>query len=76
MVNESEIRKLRYRLNRQGMLELDAWLSPLERVLSDIDEGTLAQVKELIAADTPALLAMMHGESDLPELLRPWLERK
>ena len=75
MVIESEIRKLRYRLNRQGMLELDAWLLPLEKALTEGDGETVALVEAIVATDTPELLAMMHGEIPLPELLRPWLER-
>jgi len=74
-VNENEIRRLRYRLNRQGMLELDAWLAPLERALAEGDGETVAQVEAMVATDTPELIAMMHGETPLPELLRPWLER-
>ncbi len=72
---EDEIRRLRYRLNRQGMLELDEWLAPLEKSLEEGDSETVAQVEAMIAADTPELLAMMHGEIPLPEGLRPWLER-
>jgi len=72
---EDEIRRLRYRLNRQGMLELDEWLAPLEEALLSGDGEIIAQVEAIIAADTPILLAMMHGEIPLPELLRPWLEQ-
>ena len=75
MVSENEIRKLRYRLSRQGMLELDAWLAPLETTLEQGDGETVALVEVIVATDTPELLAMMHGEIPLPELLRPWLER-
>jgi succinate dehydrogenase flavin-adding protein (antitoxin of CptAB toxin-antitoxin module) len=72
---EDEIRRLRYRLNRQGMLELDEWMAPLEKALEEGDSETVAQVEAMIATDTPELLAMMHGEIPLPEGLRPWLER-
>ncbi|MDT8376085.1 MAG: succinate dehydrogenase assembly factor 2 [Mariprofundaceae bacterium] len=75
MAHENDIRRLRYRLNRQGMLELDAWLAPLEKALIRGDGATVAQVEAIVAADTPELLAMMHGEIPLPDLLRPWLER-
>ncbi len=74
MVNEDEIRKLRYRLNRQGMLELDAWLKPLETALEQGDSATVARIEEIVATDTPELLAMMHGEIEIPEELRPWLD--
>jgi len=72
---DSDVRRLRYRLNRQGMLELDAWLAPLEKALTEGDSETVAQVEAMIAADTPDLLAMMHGEILLPERLRAYLER-
>ena len=72
---ENNVRKLRYRLNRQGMLELDAWMAPLEMALVEGDSEIITQVEAIIAADTPILLAMMHGEIPLPELLKPWLER-
>jgi len=75
MADESDIRRLRYRLNRQGMLELDEWMAPLEKALAEGDDATVAQVGEMIATDTPLLLAMMHGEIPLPDVLRPWLER-
>jgi len=57
------------------MLELDAWLAPLETTLEQGDGETVALVEVIVATDTPELLAMMHGEIPLPELLRPWLER-
>jgi antitoxin CptB len=72
---EDKIRRLRYRLNRQGMLELDEWLAPLEKALLSGDSEIIAQIEVIIATDTPELLAMMHDEIPLPELLRPWLER-
>jgi len=75
MAEESDIRRLRYRLNRQGMLELDAWLAPLEKALTEGDGETVALVEVIVATDTPELLAMMHGEIAIPEELRPWLKR-
>jgi len=75
MTDENDIRRLRYRLNRQGMLELDEWMAPLEKALAEGDGETVTQVGEMIATDTPLLLAMMHGEIPLPDSLRPWLER-
>jgi len=74
-MGEYEIRRLRYRLSRQGMLELDAWLEPLERALESGDSEIVLQVEEVVAADTPELIAMMHGELPVPEKLRPWLEK-
>lgn len=75
MTNDNDLRRLRYRLNRQGMLELDAWLAPLQKALEKGDGETVAMIESIIAADTPDLLAMMHGDMPLPERLRPWLER-
>jgi len=76
MISENEIRKLRYRLNRQGMLELDAWLAPLEKALEQGDGVTVALIEEIVATDTPDLLAMMHGERPVPKELAPWLDRR
>ena len=75
MTDESDIRRFRYRLNRQGMLELDEWMAPLEKALLSGDDDIIAQVEAMIATDTPELLAMMHGEIELPDGLRLWLER-
>ncbi|MES0370890.1 MAG: succinate dehydrogenase assembly factor 2 [Mariprofundaceae bacterium] len=73
-----DIRRLRYRMRRQGMLELDEWLTPLEKALEfSLQEGDgeiISQIEAMVAADTPELLAMMHGETPLPEGVRPWLE--
>lgn len=57
------------------MLELDAWLVPLEEALEQGDGATVARIEEIVATDTPELLAMMHGEIELPKELRPWLDR-
>lgn len=71
---DEKLRRLCYRMRRMGMLELDAWLAPLERPLREGEGEIIAQVEAIIAADTPELLAMMHGEQPIPEELRPWLE--
>ena len=69
-----QLRRLCYRLRRQGMLELDAWLEPLVRQLAHGDDAALmAAAKELLGEEPPALLAMMHGERPLPAPLAPWL---
>ena len=71
-----QIRRLCYRLRRQGMLELDAWLEPLVRRLAAGDDPALAAAaSRLLAQDTPELLALMHGERELPAALTPWLGR-
>lgn len=78
MKSEVDVRRLRYRMRRQGMLELDEWLTPLEKALeSSLQEGDgeiISQIEAMVAADTPELLAMMHGDIPLPEGVRPWFE--
>jgi len=70
--SELAIRRMRYRLNRQGMLELDAWLSSLQE--ADLKEpGVSAAVDALLQYEAPELQAMMHGEKEIPACLRPWL---
>ncbi|GAV20574.1 hypothetical protein MMIC_P1543 [Mariprofundus micogutta] len=73
-MNESEIhiRRLRYRLNRQGMLELDAWLAPL--LAADFNQPEIVEAIEiLLQCEAPELQAMMSGETALPEVLEKWL---
>jgi len=66
------IRRLCYRLNRQGMLELDAWLGRLHQ--ADLQApGVMEAVDMLLQAEAPELQAMMHGEQDVPECLKVWL---
>ncbi len=75
-MSESEIaiRRLRYRLNRQGMLELDAWLSPLLEADFAAD-GVWAAIDILLQCEPPELQAMMHGEKVVPECLKIWLSK-
>jgi len=71
---ESEVamRRLRYRLNRQGMLELDAWLSPL--LQADFSgDGMMDAMNVLMQCEPPELQAMMQGEKNVPECLKTWL---
>lgn len=69
---EERLRRLRYRMRRMGMLEIDAWLAALDAPLS---KGELIpRIEALLAMDTPELLAMMHGEQPIPEELKPWLD--
>ncbi|MDX8384443.1 MAG: succinate dehydrogenase assembly factor 2 [Ghiorsea sp.] len=68
------IRRLRYRLQRQGMLELDAWLSPLQHALQTKDEAVVQAVDKLTQYEAPDLLAMQAGEIDIPVELKPWLK--
>ena len=72
MTPEVKIRMLRYRLNRQGMLELDAWLAPL--IKAELDNAELLEALEaLLEKEPPELEAMMRGESEIPLPLRPYL---
>lgn len=66
------MRRVRYRLRRQGMAELDAWLAPLESVAMSHPE-LIDEIDRLLACEAPQLLAIMHGESPCPAALSPWL---
>ena len=68
-----DIRRLRYRLKRQGMLELDAWLSRLDAPILLEDKDVVAAVHQLLICEPPELQAMMHGEKEVPECLEAWL---
>jgi len=70
--SEIDIRRLRYRLNRQGMLELDAWLSPLLRIDFEAD-GVMDAMNQLLQCEPPELQAMMNGEKNVPECFKAWL---
>ncbi len=67
------VRALRYRLRSQGMVELDAWLSPLLQATKQRDEGVLQAVEYLLACEPPTLLAMQSGKLEIPHELVPWL---
>jgi len=70
--SELAIRRLRYRLNRQGMLELDAWLAGLMQ--ADLnDAAVLDATNVLLEMEPPELYAMMHGAASLPKVLQRWL---
>lgn len=70
-----ELKRLRYRLRRQGMLELDAWLSRLEPELGRMPVPARAALARLLT-EIPSveLLAMMHGERPIPPELAAWLQ--
>jgi len=74
MDKSTEIRRLRYRIKRQGMLELDAWLAKLDAAILSGDEDVIEAISMLLAHEPPELQAMMHGDLVLPEVLRKWLE--
>jgi len=70
--SELAIRRVRYRLNRQGMLELDAWLGRL--LQADMKAADVADaIDGLMQLEAPELQAMMHGQITVPECLKPWL---
>ena len=68
-----QLRQLQYRLKRQGMLELDVWLLPLQEVLATKDEQLLTSIKTLLNREVPELLAMQSGQQEIPKELQPWL---
>ncbi len=74
MVSASElaIRRLRYRISRQGMLELDAWLARL--LQADLQDVAVADaIDALLQLEAPELQAMMLRQRALPAALRRWL---
>ena len=67
-----KVRRLRYRLNRQGMLELEAWLAPL--LHADMDDAELVSAIELLlSCEPPDLQAMMLGDLPVPASLEAFL---
>jgi len=69
---ELQMRRMRYRLNRQGMLELDAWLAPM--LSADFGNPEIADaVQVLLTYEAPELQRMMHGELPVPDILKQWL---
>ncbi len=71
---EQLMRQLQYRLRRQGMLELDAWLAPLFLAVNTGHADVLAATKEILMYEVPDLLAMQTGDLAIPEVLKPWLK--
>ncbi|MDQ6993708.1 MAG: succinate dehydrogenase assembly factor 2 [Mariprofundus sp.] len=70
--SELAIRRMCYRLNRQGLLELDAWLANLHG--ADFKKVDVVEAIELLlTSEPPELQAMMRGERALPVLLKEWL---
>ncbi|MDX8382303.1 MAG: succinate dehydrogenase assembly factor 2 [Ghiorsea sp.] len=70
---EQQLRCLQYRLKRQGMLELDVWLSPLQDALTSNNEDLLACVESLLNMEVPELIAMQKGQTPIPKELNTWL---
>lgn len=67
------IRRLQYRLRRQGMLELDAWLAPLTMAINTKKPDVLTAINEILTYEVPDLLAMQAGDLAIPEALKSWL---
>jgi len=74
-VNANDLRRLRYRLKRQGMQELDAWLSSLDDALSAGDESVVFAINRLLLCEVPELLGMMHGDLPVPKKLKVYLRK-
>jgi len=68
-----KLRKIRYRISRLGMLELEAWLEKLQPALLAGDAVVMDEVLQLLELDTAVLIAMMHGEQPVPAGLKAWL---
>jgi len=75
MDHHTDMRRLHYRLKRQGMLELDTWLSALNDALLSGDAAMVADVNTLLSCETPELLAMMHGDKPIPNTLNIYLRK-
>jgi len=72
-MSEERIRRLRYRLGRIGLLEVELWLLPLLAAV-ETDRAELLDVcEQLLVEEGETLLAMQRGEIDLPSLLQPYL---
>ena len=67
------IRRLRFRLNRQGMLELDAWLLPLQEAIELNDPKIIEAIEYILSLEVPELIAMQAGRKNMPEELKHWL---
>lgn len=72
---EMDVRRLRYRLKRQGMLELDAWLSGLDDALLSGDVDVITAMNDLLSCEAPVLLKVMHGDVPIPDVLKTYLRK-
>ena len=71
-----DVKRLRYRLKRQGMLELDEWLAPLDARLEAARPEVLAAIARLLEQEPAELLAVMQGKRMPPVCLRDLLAMK
>lgn len=74
MPTQDLLRQLQYRLARQGMIELDYWLSPLIAALQENNTQVLQAAQLLLALEAPDLLDMQMGKLNIPKELQPWLK--
>ncbi|MDX8412683.1 MAG: succinate dehydrogenase assembly factor 2 [Mariprofundales bacterium] len=72
MTDAMALRRARFRLQRQGVLELDRWLIPLSAVLDDHPD-LLPTIESLLSQEPALLQQMMEGEVAIPEPLQRWL---
>ena len=73
-LHREEAARLRYRIRRLGMLELEAWLARLEPALEAGDTAVIQAALQFLELGAPELVRAMHGDAPLPAALRPWLE--
>jgi len=68
------IRRLQHRLQRQGTIELQLWLSPLVGALETEEPSVIKLVEQILMWEVPELIAMQTGKKPIPKELKPWLE--
>ncbi len=71
-MESTALRRIRFRLQRQGSLEIERWLAPLLTALEK-DPRLAKPAEALLAHDPEILQQMMEGKRPLPETLRAWL---
>jgi len=73
-LHDALIRRLQYRIQRHGMLELDAWLSPLQHALASDNPKVIEAIEYIVGCEAPELLDMQTGKQKIPKELKPWLD--
>ena len=73
--SEERIRQLEFRLQRLGVLELEAWLAPLLPELRTGNASLIESVEMLLNYEAPVLIAVQQGDMPLPKALEPWLAK-
>ncbi len=72
--DEVHIRRLQHRLQRQGTIELQLWLSPLVKALDSCDSDVIKLVEQILMWEVPDLIAMQTGQRPIPKELKLWLD--